>query len=198
MLALERSFSIGAPERGYTGKLYLVQTQGATNVIGEDAIPVLEEDGEIEFDVDAPVKKTLLADLGADFGIVVDNIEGMTLGPVLEDGRQSLIIVSDDNFSAFGPQANQFIALALDIEDVPTLTPVLETPDELRYATPNDLSEGADSDDPAIWVNPEDAAGSIVITAMKNGGLRVYDLQRHRVADNRNPRHPLQQCRRAL
>ena len=176
MLALERSFSIGAPERGYTGKLYLVQTQGATNVIGEDAIPVLEDEGEIEFDVDAPVKKTLLADLGADFGIVVDNIEGMTLGPVLEDGRQSLIIVSDDNFSAFGPQANQFIALALDIEDVPTLTPVLETPDELRYATPNDLSEGADSDDPAIWVNPEDAAGSIVITAMKNGGLRVYDL----------------------
>ena len=57
-----------------------------------------------------------------------------------------------------------------------TLKPVLETPDELRYATPNDLSEGADSDDPAIWANPEDAAGSIVITAMKNGGLRVYDL----------------------
>ena len=35
LLALERSFSIGAPDKGYTGKIYLVRTQGATNVIGE-------------------------------------------------------------------------------------------------------------------------------------------------------------------
>ena len=132
LLALERSFSIGAEDRGYTGKLYLVRTQGATNVIGEDTLPFIEDDGELEVNVDETVTKTLLADLG-EFGIVVDNIEGMTLGPVLEDGRQSLIIASDDNFSAFGPQANQFIALALDIGEIPTITPVVETPDEVRY-----------------------------------------------------------------
>ncbi|MEO0991325.1 MAG: esterase-like activity of phytase family protein, partial [Pseudomonadota bacterium] len=118
LLALERSFSIGAEDRGYTGKLYLVQTQGATNVIGEDSVPTSLDDGELDVNVDETVSKTLLADLG-DFDIVVDNIEGMTLGPVLEDGRQSLIIVSDDNFSAFGPQANQFITLALELGEVP-------------------------------------------------------------------------------
>jgi myo-inositol-hexaphosphate 3-phosphohydrolase/phosphodiesterase/alkaline phosphatase D-like protein len=176
LLALERSFSTGAADRGYTGKLYLVDTRGATNVIGENGLPVSEDDGELEIDVDAPVKKTLLADLG-DFGIVVDNVEGMTLGPVLDDGRQSLIIVSDDNFSAFGPQASQFISLALDLQDIPTIAPVLETPDELRYDSPFDTTEGPDPDDPAVWLNPKDAGASTIVTAMKNGGLRVYDIE---------------------
>ena len=151
LLALERSFSVGAEERGYTGKLYLVSTRGATNVIGVDSLPFAEDDGEVELNVDETVTKTLLADLGADFGIVVDNIEGMTLGPVLEDGRQSLIIASDDNFSAFGPQANQFVALALDLGEVPTITPALETPDELRYPGPAPIviaHRGASGDRP--------------------------------------------------
>lgn len=175
LLALERSFSTGAEGRGYTGKLYLVDTRGATNVVGEDSIPVGLDDGALEINVDAPVKKTLLADL-SDYGIVLDNIEGMTLGPVLADGRQSLIIVSDDNFSGFGPQANQVIALGLDLGEVPTIAPALETPDEPRYDGPSDTTEGGDSDDPAIWLNPKDAGDSTVITAMKTGGLRVFDL----------------------
>lgn len=33
-----------------------------------------------------------------------------------------------------------------------------------------------DLDDPAIWVHPTDAAQSIVVTALKEGGLDVYDL----------------------
>ena len=138
LLALERSFSVGAPDRGYTGKLYLVQLNGATNVIGQDKVPTGIDDGELEINVDEVVSKTLLADLG-DYGIVVDNIEGMTLGPVLPDGSQSLVIVSDDNFSAFGPQVTQFITLALDLGTVPTITPVAETPDELRYPGPEPI-----------------------------------------------------------
>ena len=47
-------------------------------------------------------------------GIPIDNIEGMTFGPSLPDGRNTLIIVSDNNFSA--GQFTQFILLALDIE----------------------------------------------------------------------------------
>ena len=35
---------------------------------------------------------------------------------------------------------------------------------------------GPDPDDPAIYVNKRDAAASTVVTTMKNGGLRVYDL----------------------
>ncbi len=143
LLALERSFSLGAtdPDRGYTIKLYLVRTQGATDVIGEDALPVSIEDGELEVNVDEVVQKELLLDF-SDLGIVLDNIEGMSLGPMLEDGRQSLIIVSDDNFSNFGPQANQFITLALDLQTIPTITPTLETPDELRYPGPEPIVIG--------------------------------------------------------
>jgi hypothetical protein len=51
--------------------------------------------------------KTLLFDLP---GTVdpLDNVEGITLGPELPDGRQSLVLVSDDNFSP--KQITQFVA----------------------------------------------------------------------------------------
>ncbi|WP_237153695.1 phytase [Oryzibacter oryziterrae] len=45
--------------------------------------------------------------------------------------------------------------------------------------TPN-LSEEdgkADADDPSFWVDPADPAKTLVITAIKNGGIRVYDLK---------------------
>lgn len=41
--------------------------------------------------------------------------------------------------------------------------------------TPN-LAAPADADDPAIWLHPVDSARSLVITAVKNGGGRVYDI----------------------
>jgi 3-phytase len=34
-----------------------------------------------------------------------------------------------------------------------------------------------DADDPAIWVNPDDPATSLILGTDKQGGLRVYDLQ---------------------
>lgn len=49
-----------------------------------------------------------------------------------------------------------------------TVTPTLETP---AVATWGDAA-----DDPAIWVNPRDAAKSAVIATDKNLGLYVYDL----------------------
>jgi 3-phytase len=47
-----------------------------------------------------------------DLGIPLDNIEGMVLGPELPDGRQSLILVSDNNFAA--TQFTQFLLFAVD------------------------------------------------------------------------------------
>jgi len=41
----------------------------------------------------------------------LDNFEGMVLGPRLPDGRRSLILASDDNFSS--AQRTVFVALAL-------------------------------------------------------------------------------------
>ncbi|MED5813040.1 esterase-like activity of phytase family protein [Mycolicibacterium sp. 050232] len=56
--------------------------------------------------------KTLMADLTTTPGLTpLDNIEGITLGPKLPDGRQSVIAVSDDNFSP--TQVTQFLLFAL-------------------------------------------------------------------------------------
>jgi 3-phytase len=57
---------------------------------------------------------------------------------------------------------------AQTVADVAT---VLETP-QLTEADAD-----ADADDPAFWINPADAEGTLVITAVKNGGMRVYDLK---------------------
>ncbi len=45
-----------------------------------------------------PAQKELVADLN-NLDVVIDNLEGMTLGPRLPDGSQSLMMVSDDNFN---------------------------------------------------------------------------------------------------
>lgn len=44
---------------------------------------------------------------------IVDNIEGITFGPKLANGNQSLMLVSDDNFQMYGKQLNQFILLEI-------------------------------------------------------------------------------------
>lgn len=101
MLALERSFSVGV---GNTVRLYQIQTQGATDVSGDFALPV-------SF---VPVSKQLILDVQDDLGIVPDNLEGMAFGPALPDGRLPLVLVSDNNFN---PAAvTQFIVLAVTLE----------------------------------------------------------------------------------
>lgn len=65
-----------------------------------------------------PLKKRLLFDFDTvkeslTDGII-DNIEGITLGPKLKNGNQSLILVADDNFQLYGKQLNQFILLQID------------------------------------------------------------------------------------
>ncbi|MEA3511934.1 MAG: esterase-like activity of phytase family protein, partial [Actinomycetota bacterium] len=113
MLVMERSFSVGGVLGGGTGNVVVINeasTQGATDVLGVDAL--YESGSPIAF---TPVSKRLVFAFD-DLGIPIDNIEGMTFGPVLPDGRQTLVIVSDNNFSS--SQFTQFIVLAVDIEDV--------------------------------------------------------------------------------
>ena len=101
MLSMERSFSVGVPGTGNEIKLYSVALPGATNVLGEASLAGLDV---------KPAQKTLLFDLGS-LGIPLDNVEGMTLGPKLPDGRQSLVLVSDNNFAA--AQFTQFLLFAI-------------------------------------------------------------------------------------
>jgi hypothetical protein len=109
MLALERSFSVGAEGAGNTIWLYEIQTQGATDVSGKFSL--LNE-------VLTPVTKGLILNVEEDLGIEPDNIEGMAFGRALPDGRVPLILVSDNNFAA--SQATQFIVLAVELESVPS------------------------------------------------------------------------------
>ena len=173
LLAMERSFSAGAPGTGNSIKIFVVHTQGATDISRSVSIATEIDKGKLSAFLDAPVRKELLFDLG-DLGIPLDNVEGMTLGPKLADGRQSLVLVSDNNFSA--TQFTQVLAFALEVETMPLVRARAETPNVLRYDNPGDTTEGPDSDDAAVWANPADGGRSIVITTAKDGGLRTFDL----------------------
>jgi|GEM_PF-104766 hypothetical protein len=100
LLALERSFAKGA---GNSIRLYQARTAVADNVIGVPSLLAAPVANEAE--------KELVLDL-ATLGIPLDNVEGMTWGPDLADGRKTLIMVSDNNFNE--SQFTQFLAFAVD------------------------------------------------------------------------------------
>lgn len=103
LLALERSYTQGV---GNAIDLYMVSLAGATDVRKSRSL----EHGRFR-----PVEKTLLIELAA-LGLELDNVEGMTFGPPLADGRQTLVLVSDDNFNP--RQRNQVLALAIGHEAI--------------------------------------------------------------------------------
>lgn len=98
-LSLERY----AGTSGFGGRIFQLTLGGATDT---STIASLKEPLKgVE-----PVHKKLLLDL-SDLGIPLDNLEGMTLGPQLPDGSQSLVLVSDDNFKP--EQVTQFLLFRL-------------------------------------------------------------------------------------
>lgn len=116
-IVIERAFAVGAITPGIaahtrqptsnTIKLYRIDTRGATDVSGWPSIKGRDV---------VPVKRTMLLDLSSlknDDGSVLalDNIEGITLGPIV-DGKRTLILVSDNNFNP--AQFTQFVALTID------------------------------------------------------------------------------------
>ncbi|MDY7095468.1 MAG: esterase-like activity of phytase family protein [Acidobacteriota bacterium] len=102
LLALERSYSSGGINHI---RLYEVDVQGADRVSGPQVDAALAQ----------PVRKELLLDLTA-LGIPLDNLEGMTFGPSLPDGRRLLLLVSDDNFS--DQQVTHVLAFAVTLGEV--------------------------------------------------------------------------------
>ncbi|MEZ2302039.1 MAG: esterase-like activity of phytase family protein [Microcoleus sp.] len=98
-LSLERSFGLS----GYGARIYQVAVGAAT-----DTSRIKSFKGGSS--VVEPVRKKLLLDL-SELGIPLYNLEGMTLGPRLPDGSQSLVLVSDDSFDE--AQKTQFILLSL-------------------------------------------------------------------------------------
>ena len=94
-LSLERSFSL----LGFHAQIFQLAIGGAT-----DTSLVASLKGEkTSFQ---PIAKKLVLDF-KELGITLDNLEGMTFGPRLPDGSQSLIVANDDNFEK--EQVTQFL-----------------------------------------------------------------------------------------
>jgi hypothetical protein len=109
-LALERSFSAGVPGTGNTVKLYEIRLDAASDISGINSL------NAIDLNTVKPVEKRLvlnLNNLGLPTGL--DNVEGMALGPILPNGQQSLVLVSDNNFSA--TQFTQILAFGLALNN---------------------------------------------------------------------------------
>ncbi|WP_405952289.1 esterase-like activity of phytase family protein [Streptomyces prunicolor] len=102
-LVLERA-SIYS-DNNWKARIYLVDLHGATDVLGRDSLTAASG-RPVE-----PVRKTLVTDLSDVPGLSrVDNVEGITLGPRLPDGRRTVVLVSDNNFAA--RQITQVVAFA--------------------------------------------------------------------------------------
>lgn len=87
LLVLERSYSTGT--LACTIKVYLCHLKKATDV--KNLASLKNQSIEV-------ASKKLILNMD-DLGIFTDNIEGLTFGPKLANGHQSLIFVSDNNFS---------------------------------------------------------------------------------------------------
>ncbi len=87
LLVVERSFSNG--RLPCTIKLFIADLNGATD------ISQVGLKGNQSF---TPVKKTLLLNMD-DLGIYIDNIEGVTFGPLLPNGHKTLLFIADNNFT---------------------------------------------------------------------------------------------------
>ena len=88
-LVIERSFSTGRP--ACTIKVFITDLNPATDI--KDVVSLKTDKSFIA----APKKLLLNMD---DLGIYIDNIEGVTFGPVLPNGHKTLVFVADNNFDA--------------------------------------------------------------------------------------------------
>jgi len=90
ILVMERA-GVQGEDGKYTDyvRIYEIDTAGATDI---QAMPTLKGASY------QPVKKRLVLDVGQLNLPIVDNLEGMSFGPVLANGHASLVLISDDNF----------------------------------------------------------------------------------------------------
>ena len=138
-LALERYFDDNGLNQN---KLYLASAQNATDVsdldslLGQDIV-VAEKELLVDFN-----------DINTNFD-GLDDFEGLALGPILPDGRQSLIVVSDNDFDS--TQETQFFAFALDLGLPPTRGDDrlvgTEESDDIASSAGNDVIDGRGGND---------------------------------------------------
>lgn len=100
-LVIERSYSGGRP--ACTIKVFQADISYAENV---NNISSLKNSQKLK-----TVSKKLLLNMD-DLGIYIDNIEGVTFGPRLPNGKRSLLFVSDNNFNPL--EKTQFLLFEIE------------------------------------------------------------------------------------
>lgn len=103
LISLERGFSL---ETGTVIKLFEISLAKSDRIEGLESLKTRL--GEI-----SSAQKRLLLDL-ENLKVPLDNIEGLTFGPVLEDGNRGLILVSDNNFSPL--QETQILGFKIKVQ----------------------------------------------------------------------------------
>ncbi|TXT33649.1 MAG: hypothetical protein FD136_780, partial [Chitinophagaceae bacterium] len=88
-IVVERAYSTGRQK--CTVKLFLADARSAS-----DVKDIFSLQSGASF---TPMKKTLLLNMD-DLPQFIDNVEGITLGPILPNGHRTIILVADNNFSA--------------------------------------------------------------------------------------------------
>jgi hypothetical protein len=89
-LVLERGARLGTKGLAYSGALYLADFQDAKDI--SKVANLSETKG-------SAAKKEKLVDLESLLPAPLENFEGLAWGPKLPDGRKSLLVISDNNFS---------------------------------------------------------------------------------------------------
>jgi len=105
---VERSYSSGLGDQGNVIKIFKVDASKASNTL---MLHNLNDKSYI------PTKKELVFNFENVRHLLtnnsIDNIEGITFGPILANGNKTLILISDNNFNKLGKQQNQFILLEI-------------------------------------------------------------------------------------
>lgn len=101
LLVTERSFSTGRLTCNV--RVYLAELENAEDISG---IPSLAQSPPQK-----PIRKKLLLNMDT-LKRWVDNVEGATFGPVLPNGKRSVLFVTDDNFASF--EKTQFFLFEIE------------------------------------------------------------------------------------
>lgn len=111
-LILERGFASGHGSKGNTVRIFDVDARLATNTLDRNNLRVtFYNPAKKELVYDFKWAKKYLSDE------IIDNIEGITFGPILPNGNRSLILISDNNFNSLGKQYNQVILMEINLKD---------------------------------------------------------------------------------
>ena len=105
---IERSYSSGLGHQSNTIKIFKITASKASNTLSVNSLlnsnyrPATKE---LLFDFESV--RNQLTDK------TIDNIEGISFGPILSNGNKSLLLIADNNFNKLGKQLNQFILMEI-------------------------------------------------------------------------------------